>query len=180
MKTATVNTQIKKQKDNAFSKEIYLLGIDSDGVKYWLEAPTWDCGWCWGFGYVETFTNNNHPSRSKDIDSHQHIKSSFLGEQDYYDSEKGCFRKGDYISNIFDSPKLAAKTFTKDEGWELTELFNQFYFLQDAAENFGRGKCNTADTSIKSWKDEVLTYKINKELIPMVTARILEILSPSK
>ena len=66
---------IKKQKSNAFNKDIYLIGKDKDGVKYWLEAPSWDCGYYWGFGYVETYTNNNNPSKAKDITSHQHLDS---------------------------------------------------------------------------------------------------------
>ena len=36
----------------------YLLGRDEEGINYWLEEPSWDCGWYWGFGYVETYTTN--------------------------------------------------------------------------------------------------------------------------
>ena len=50
---------MKKQTTTAFKKKIYLLGADAEGTKYWLEAPSWDCDWYWGFGYVETYTNNN-------------------------------------------------------------------------------------------------------------------------
>lgn len=178
MNTQTTK-QIEKTKSKAFGKDVYLLGEDSDGTYYWLEAPKWDCGWYWGFGYVETYTNNKRPDISKDINSHQHIGSSFMGAVDYYDTEKQCFRKGEYIHNIYDSPALVNKTFTQNEGWELSELFNQFYFLRSAAENFGRGKCHTANTKAPNWEDKELAKKINEKLIPAVTARILEILSPS-
>ena len=53
--------KMKKEKRFAFGKNIYLLGSDKDGVKYWLEEASWDCGWYWGFGYVETYTNNSNP-----------------------------------------------------------------------------------------------------------------------
>lgn len=165
----TKKNLIDKKKDRAFRKDIYLLGTDADGTKYWLEAPKWDCGWYWGFGYVETYTNNNNPSKSKDIQNHQHIDSSFIGEVG--DGNK-------YIHNIYDAPLLVCTTFTKDEGWELSELFEQFYFLKKAAENFGRGKCNISNTSAPDWTDTALCEKINQTLIPPVTARILEILSP--
>ena len=71
---------MKKQTTIAFNKKIYLLGADAEGTKYWLEAPSWDCGWYFGFGYVETYTNNNCPSKAADINSHQHFDSLFLND----------------------------------------------------------------------------------------------------
>lgn len=173
---------LKKEKSHRFRKDVYLLGCDKDGTKYWLEAPEWDCGWYWGFGYVETYTNNNYPDRSRDINSHQHIKNSFMGESEYYNSEKQCFVKGEYIHNIFDSPKLFSTTFTESEGWKLSELFKQFYLLKEMAEfcheelpgcNVTTSPVNHGD--LKDWNE-----KINKIMIPAITAKIIEILSPEK
>jgi hypothetical protein len=73
-----MKTQIKKEQNFAFGKDVFLLGQDKEGIKYWLEAPKFDCGWYWGFGYVETYTNNDNPGKAKDINSHQHIDSSFI------------------------------------------------------------------------------------------------------
>ena len=84
-----MKTKINKNKSHAFNKDIYLLGSDSDGIKYWLEAPSWDCDRYWGFGYVETYTNNENPSLSKDIKSHSHIESSFMGKIDFYNQNNG-------------------------------------------------------------------------------------------
>lgn len=64
------------------------------------------------------------------------------------------------------------------EGWELGELFAQFYFLKEAVEMFGRGKAYVANTTIPLWKDEIKVKEINEILIPKVTERILEILTP--
>lgn len=139
---------MQKKVSLAFNKKIYLLGCNEYGTNYWLEAPSWDCGWYWGFGYVETYTNNTNPSIAKDIQSHEHIDSSFL---------KDSFNDIEQRSNIYDSPKLKTKTFTRDEGLELTTLFKEFYRLKDIA------KGNT---------------QINEVEIPRITARILEILSP--
>ena len=85
---------MKKQTTVAFNKKIYLLGADAEGTKYWLEAPSWDCGWYYGFGYVETYTNNNYPNRSRDINSHQHFDGLFLNNPkvNAFDAFKEFFR----------------------------------------------------------------------------------------
>lgn len=180
MGTTTLKNQLNKQKNHAFGKDIYLLGEDEQGVKYWLESPKWDCGWYWGFGYVETYTNNINPHLSKDIDSHQHIKSSFIGKHEYYNTTTKQFELSEYIHNIYDSPNLVKTTFSDKEGWELSELFQQFYFLQEAAENFGRGKCHVANTQAANWAKKDLAKEINEDIIPQVTKRILEILTPQE
>lgn len=154
---------MEKRKDHAFGKDVYLLGADSEGTYYWLESPTWDCDWYWGFGYIETYENNKHPGASRDISSHQHAT----------DFMKTWFKEWNGSK-----PILAEKTFTEDEGWELSELFEQFYFLRQAAENFGRGKCHCAETSAPKWKKPGLVREINEKRIPAVTRRIIEILTP--
>ncbi len=154
---------MEKRKSYAFGKVVYLLGKDERGVYYWLEAPRWECGWYWGFGYIETYTANKHPHLAKDITSHSHA-DKFMSE--YFTSWNGS------------SPILKEKTFSDEEGWELSELFQQFYFLKEAAEMFGRGKANCAKTSIPLWKKPELVKEINEILIPRVTSRIIEILTP--
>lgn len=67
-------TIIPKKKSKAFGKDVYLLGT-IDGKMQWLEAPSWDCGWYWGFGYVEEYTQHERPCRSRDKVSHTHIDS---------------------------------------------------------------------------------------------------------
>lgn len=63
---------MKKKISRAFNKNVYLLGKDTHNTYYWLEEPRWDCGWYWGFGYIETYTYNKRPDLSRDISSHQH------------------------------------------------------------------------------------------------------------
>jgi hypothetical protein len=46
---------LSKRKSHAFGKDIYLIGKDKSGTNYWLESPSWDCDWYWGFGYIETY-----------------------------------------------------------------------------------------------------------------------------
>lgn len=37
--------KMEKCKKYMFGKRIYLLGADEDGIRYWLEEPSWDCDW---------------------------------------------------------------------------------------------------------------------------------------
>ena len=154
---------MEKQKQHVFGKDVYLLGSDEQDIYYWLEAPSWDYGWYWGFGYIETYTNNKNPSKSRDITSHQHA-NNFMS--DWFTEWNGS------------KPILKDKTFNDKEGWELCELFEQFYFLKDAAKNFKRGKCHIANTILPTWEKPELTKEINEILIPHITKRILEILTP--
>lgn len=54
---------IDKKVSKAFGKNIYLLGQGEDGVNYWLEESTFDCGWYWSLGYIESYTHNTRPAR---------------------------------------------------------------------------------------------------------------------
>ena len=171
---------INKQKSFAFGKDIYLLGEDKEGIKYWLEAPKWDCGWYWGFGYVETYTNNNNPSSSKDISSHQHI-SGFLGEQEKYNYEKGCFVKDDFgfVSNLIDSKTFVKTTFNESESWKLTELFKQFYLLRDMADFTHREipGCHVTTSPVNHGNLKAWNKEINEIMIPKITKEIIKILT---
>lgn len=157
---------LKKEISHAFGKDVYLLGCDKDGIKYWLGSPRFDCGWYWGFGYVDTYTKNDHPNLSKDINSHQHIKSSFLFQQ-----------KDEYIHNLYDAKLLINTTFTEGEGWELGELFKHFYTLKDAAEIFHNG-AGIAGRKVDN-TDKKMEDHINQTVLPTIFKRIIEILSPA-
>jgi hypothetical protein len=170
---------INKKTNNAFGKKIFLLGRDEDGTNYWLEEAKWDCGWYWGFGYVETYTNNLKPHLSRDINSHSHIDTNFMGQMQKYDYVKKCFVNADYIHNIYHTPILSETTFTEEEGWVLSELFKSFYRLKESAELFHSGSCNiTKNPCTDLIKNEDLAKHINHEILPMIFEKIYTILSP--
>ncbi|MDA3779892.1 MAG: hypothetical protein PF487_06690 [Bacteroidales bacterium] len=166
------------------NKKVYLLGQDKKGIKYWLEEPSWDCDSYWGFGYVKTYNRGGKtdPSKCTDINSYEHVKSSLLGQMKTYDFEKGCFVKPKFNHNIYNAPLLDKTTFNKEEGWKLSELFNQFYLLKDMADYCHNNPvvgCNTSivhevnnNESVKGWYKE-----INVVMIPKITAEILRILT---
>lgn len=177
----TTKNTLSKQKSHAFKKDVYLLGADADDIKYWLEAPTWDCGWYWGFGYVETYCKNRMPDKAIAIDSHQHIDGSFMGAMEYYDTEKQCLRKGEYISNIYDCPLFASTTFDEKTGWVLSELFKEFYILKETAELYHKGGAHLTTSPLQDLlKNADQEKRINEVLIPAITAKIIELLTPDK
>lgn len=98
-----------------FGKNIYLIGINEGGEKIFLEEPSWDCGWYWGFGYLETYTNNRQITRSRDVQSHTHF-------QDFEENNK-----------LNEYHKLTECVLTHKGLQELKGLMKQANFLGDAA-----------------------------------------------
>ena len=151
-----------KQISEAFGKKIFLIG-KLDGQKIWLEEPSWDCSWYWGFGYLKIYTHKN-PKLAKDSILHTHV-NMLLNESN--------------TCNIYDIKGLTDQTFTSKQAWELSELFEQFYLMKKTCEFFGRGKCHIAETTCENFKNTDISTDINTRIIPAITERILEILSPT-
>lgn len=154
---------MEKKTINKFG-EHYLLGKGKDGQLYWLEKESWDCNWYWGFGYIQTYTNNRQPTRSVDINSHQHFDSLFLrGPENGHDMFKQFF---------------AETVLNKDEIWELVDLMQTYYSLKTAAAVFNHGHSHYTDrASIGIVKNKELEDKVNKELLPEVFKRIRTLLT---
>jgi hypothetical protein len=150
---------MKKQVSKAFGKKIYLLGVGIDGKNYWLEAPSWDCGWYWGFGYVETYTNNKRPDLSRDILSHQHFEGLFSrSNKNTYDALKDFF---------------SALTLTDDEIWKLCDYMKTFYTLRETAEVFGRGySYYTERAKLEIVKNLDMVKTINEIMLPSIFTEI--------
>jgi len=164
--TKKIETTLAKRKSSAFGKDVYLLGKNEYGELLWLEAPKWDCGWYWGFGYVEVFTNQKYPDRARDISSHAH-----------FDGLVGFPVEGKYIHHLNESPKMQETVLTDAESWRLSDLMKQFYTLKDAAAVLGCGGANLANPCIAPCPD--LAKAINEEYLPQVFVKVLEILAPA-
>lgn len=154
---------MKKQKNHAFGKDIYLLGKDNGGTLYWLEAGSWDCKWYWGFGYVETYTNNNSPSRSRDISSHQHFDSLFFNKnKDGHTAFKEFF---------------AETPFTDSEIWKLLELMKAFYTAREYSDMMYRGGTHYTSNPAKEDIQNAEEYeRINKKMIPSIMEEVYKIM----
>lgn len=156
--------QLEKKTTTAFNKKIFLLGQDKEGTNYWLEAPSWDCGWYWGFAYIETYTDNRRPNVAKDISSHSHFDSMFMnGPENTYDQFKNFFVK---------------TTLTDDEIWELCDYMKTFYTLRAVAELFGRGySYYTEQAKVDGLIQLEQVDQINKVHLPEIFQRIEKLLS---
>jgi len=168
---------MEKQINQAFGKKVFLLGKKKTGEFIWLEQATWDCEWYWGFGYIETYTNNQHPELSRDINSHSHW-SELVGKQEYYDHEKGCTRtRPDYVHHLNVNPDIAETVLTEKESWELADLMQSYYTLKDTAGLYHSGNSHLTTTGIDLKNKEQEDY-INKVLMPKIFNRVYEILTP--
>lgn len=147
---------IEKVTSHAFGKDVYLLGIDKEGIAYWLEQPTWGCG------YVETYTNNLDPNKARDINSHQHFDGMFL--------DKNMF---DYWHEFFDE-----STLNDEEIWQLWDYMKSIYTLKATAELVGRGHSHVTEKSkCEAVKDTELCKRINEEMLPALFERVKRLLT---
>lgn len=152
---------MKKQTLTIFGKKNYLLGTDQNGRKLFLVAPSWDCGWYWGFGYVETYTNNSHPERSRDIAIHNHFDSLFGTNCNLYDGFKKIIKDS---------------TLSDNELWKLCDYMRTFYCLQETAKVLGRGYSHyTEKAKLDIVKDEAYAERINKVVLPELFKHIEEL-----
>ena len=164
--------RLEKATINSGKHKKYLMGKNQNGEKVWLETPSWDCDWYWGFGYLSTKTGHTHAN-------------GLTGKFEYWDAEKRCHRlTSEYMHNIYDSPKLVETTFTENEGWKLSELFKEFYLLKDMAEYTHRNpaSCNLTTSPVTQNPEKMAVWQkeINEVMIPLITAEILRILTPEK
>ena len=158
---------MKKRKTNAFGKDVYLLGKDEDGIFYWLEKANWDCDWYWGGGYVETYTNNEYPEYSRDIESHQHFDGLFFNKRN----------NGFDLFNEF----FAETPLTKNEIWELCELMKSFYIAREYSDMLYCGGAHyTSNPAKEIIKNEEEYKRINEIVIPAIMDEVYKLLSPDE
>ena len=145
----------------------FLLGIDTDGIKHYLQAPEWSCGWYWGKGYVRTFTNNREPWLSSDITMHTHFDSLF------FNGDKNCH---DLFIEMFPKTPLSDK-----EIWTLWELMKTIYLLADTAEIYHTGSSHITNNPCKDIlkRDREYSY-INDALLPSLFKEVETMLTPEK
>ena len=156
---------MEKRKERAFGKDCYLLGADENGTYYWLEQGRFCCGWYWGLGYAETYTNNKNPSMARDINSHNHFDSMFFNtDRCAYDVFKEFF---------------VETTLSDREVWELLELMKSLYVLRDFSDLVHKGGANyTTNPCEKLLKNKFMYRVINKIYIPALLDKVYELLTP--
>lgn len=132
-------------------KEKVLLGRTEDGAIF-LSAPSWDCGWYWGFGYLG---NKN---------CHYHV-DGLNKEKNLYDALKEHFGESFIVKSDNDI-------------WKLAELFKTFYTLKSMSELYHLGGSHYTTNPCKDLlqnKDQ--EDHVNNVLIPNVLHAIYEVLN---
>lgn len=129
-----------------------------------IERPSWECGWYWGFGYLERWN-----ARKSDIDFHTHIDSQFSKNKDgrscnWYDGMKDVFDKGDVFEN-------------DHQRWQFLEIVKTIYNLKMTAEVLGRGDSFYGANPLS---DEIYNpievRRINEDLIPKLIDEMYKVL----
>lgn len=144
-------------------KNYYLLGVGRDNEAYYLEEAHWDCGWYWGLGYVETFTNKKNPRMSKDISSHSHFNYMFMN---------GELCAHDEFENFFTDTPL-----TNKEIWTLVELMMSAYNARTYSDMLHSGGAYQATNPCKDIIVNKQEYdRINNEVIPAINEKVYELL----
>lgn len=147
----------------------YYLGTATDGTNYFYQKAKFDCGWYWGIGYVESFTNNNYPWRARDIDSHTHFDYLMEQQMHPYGGRMGWF---DGFKNIFH------ETLLKDsEIWKVLEIMKSLYTARAYSDMLYRGGSHyTSNPVAGTIKNDAEYERINKVVIPALSEKLYSIL----
>ena len=160
---------MNKKQIRVFGHNYYLLGTYKDGKKYYIQEPTWDCDWYWGGIYINSFTNNNQPERSKDIDLHTHFDYMFFK---YKGKTSWEIMEQDFTELVLDH----------DEIWKVLELCKSFYILKEAAGFYHCGGAKFTGSMVDELelKSNDIYKVIVKVQIPIVLNKLKEILTGEK
>lgn len=145
---------MKKIEISEMPKKVLIGIVDDENI--YLSAPSWDCGWYWGFGYLGNKNCHYHVDGLNDKEN-----------PNMYDAFKKHF--GDSLT--IDDSKL----------WTICELFKTFYTLKETAEVLGRGGSYYTTNPIASLiinKKEV--KRINEIIMPELFSEIYKILLEKK
>lgn len=157
---------MKKQSFCRNGKNYYLLGVGEDGYKYYLESAHFDCGWYWGIGYIESFTNNHAPAHSKSIRTHSHFSTTI------FERGMSCF---DTFKRTFPE-----NPFNDKEIWTICELMKTAYTALHYADMLYIGGSNITTNPMRDFiMSNAEEYKrINESVIPALMNSLYEILMP--
>lgn len=152
--------ELKKMMDVRNGKKNFFLGLNKNGGKMWLIAPSWDCDWYWSIGYINIYQQNWMPSKARDI---------------------SCGTYFDYVFPSYNSfiDEFDNTPFTKDEKWEIYEYMKELYILREYSDMMYNGGAHVT-TGSKTLQENEENYKeynrINNILIPNVWKELEAIL----
>lgn len=154
------NMELKKMMDIRDREKNFFLGLNKNGGKMWLEAPSW-WSWHWRLGHVVTYQQNWSPSKARDILCSTPFDCVFPSSNIF-------------IDEFNDTP------FTRNEKWKIYEYMKELYTLSHYADMMHNGCAHITEGS-KTLKEEqknnIKEYnRINDILIPNVWKELEAIL----
>lgn len=141
-----------------------LIG-EHDKKKIYLSAPSWDCDWYWGFGYLGNKNCHYHVDGLKKIEKYNSEKSSW--EYKFVNLYDGFREHFGFSLKI-----------TDNNLWTICELFQTFYTLKETAKVLGKGGSHYTNNPCKDIiinKEEV--NRINEVVLPNIFLEIYKILN---
>lgn len=158
----TLKEVLEKEKSHILGSTYYLLGIDENKVKYYLEKGKFECDWYWSGGYIETFNRNK-----SDIDLHTH-----------YDTGKVHGLRFSYYN---DFNKIFKKcTLTDSEKWKFHELMRTFYTAKEAMEMSYRGGSHITSNPLSDLIQNKTVYDHFDKVIQAINEELDKLLSPAE
>lgn len=158
----TLKEVLEKEKSHILGSTYYLLGMDENKVKYYLEKGKFECDWYWSGGYIETFNRNK-----SDIDLHTH-----------YDTGKVHGLRFSYYN---DFNKIFKKcTLTDSEKWKFHELMRTFYTAKEAMEMSYRGGSHITSNPLSDLIQNKTVYDHFDKVIQAINEELDKLLSPAE
>ena len=158
----TLKEVLEKEKSHILGSTYYLLGIDENKVKYYLEKGKFECDWYWSGGYIETFNRNK-----SDIDLHTHYDTGKVHglRFSYYDDFNKIFKKC---------------TLTDSEKWKFHELMRTFYTAKEAMEMSYRGGSHITTNPLSDLIQNKTVYDHFDKVIQAINEELDKLLSPAE
>lgn len=155
----TLKEVLEKEKTHILGSTYYLLGMDENKVKYYLEKGKFECDWYWSGGYIETFNRNK-----SDIDLHTHYNTGKVHglRFSYYDDFDKIFK---------------VCTLTDSEKWKFHELMRTFYTAKEAMEMSYRGGSHVTTNPLSDLIQNKDIYDYYKNLIEKIHEKLDKLLS---
>ena len=156
---STLKEILEKEKAHILGSTYYLLGIDENKVKYYLEKGKFECDWYWSGGYIETFNRNK-----SDINLHTHYHTGKVHglRFSYYDDFNKIFKKC---------------TLTDSEKWKFHELMRTFYTAKEAMEMSYHGGSHVTTNPLSDLIQNKAIYDHYNNLIEKIHEELDKLLS---
>ena len=137
--------------ETIWTNKVYFGKRKDDNVRIYLSAPSWDCDWYWGFGYLG---NKNE---------HYHL--------DGYQNNRNINMHNALITDYDLNPKIEKNL------WIFCDLVLTVYKFKEIAEIYKRGNNYSTTTGLESVVKNPTEYKkINEELLPLLFDKIYELI----